>query len=135
MEDLKKARIEHNSNRCTKVYLTPKVFVMKSFGIWPYDRDLATAFFVLVSTRYERGSFIVTSNKGFAGWGELLGDTVIATAFLDRLLHHSHVLNIRSESYRLREKRQAGLFNLHQLLATPPEAASNQPHQTQVGQF
>ena len=60
---------------------------------------------------------IVTSNKGFAEWGEVLGDAVIATAILDRLLHHSHVINIRGESYRLREKRRAGLFGgqpLHQ---------------------
>lgn len=52
----------------------------------------------------------MTSNKGFAEWGEVLGDTVIASAILDRLLHHSHVLNIRGESYRLKEKKQAGLF-------------------------
>ena len=63
----------------------------------------------------------MTSNKGFGEWGELLGDTVIASAILDRLLHHSHVLNIRGESYRLREKRQAGLFNSHQLLGTASE--------------
>ena len=73
------------------------------------DREAATAFFSLVSARYERGSIILTSNKGFAQWGEILGDTVIATAILDRLLHHSHVLNIRGESYRLRDKRQAGV--------------------------
>ena len=70
------------------------------FGIWPYDRDTATAFFTLVSARYERGSIILTSNKGFGEWGELLGDTVIASAVLDRMLHHRHVLNIRGESYR-----------------------------------
>ena len=81
-----------------------------SFGIWPYDRESVTAFFSLVSARYERGSIILTSNKGFADWGELLGDTVIATAILDRLLHHSHVINIRGESYRLKDKRQSGLL-------------------------
>ena len=66
--------------------------------IRPYDRDSATAFYTLVSARYERGSIILTSNKGFGVWGELLGDTVIASAILDWLLHHSHVLNIRGES-------------------------------------
>ena len=63
-----------------------------------------------MSARYERGSIILTSNKGFADWGELLGDTVIAIAILDRLLHHSHVLNIRGENYRLKVKRQSGLL-------------------------
>ena len=91
---------------------------MDEFGIWPYDRESATAFFTLVSARYERGSIILTSNKGFGEWGELLGDNVIASAVLDRLLHHSHVLNIRGESYRLREKRQAGLFPSQQYLGT-----------------
>ena len=94
MEDLRKARAEHNLDRRMRVYLAPKVLVVDEFGIWPYDRESATAFFTLVSARYERGSIILTSNKGFGEWGELLGDSVIASAVLDRLLHHSHVLNI-----------------------------------------
>ena len=125
MEDLRKARIEHNLDRRMKVYLAPKVLVVDEFGFWPYDREAATAFFTLVSARYERGSIILTSNKGFGEWGELLGDTVIASAILDRLLHHSHVLNIRGESYRLREKRQAGLFSSHHLLGVTPESGND----------
>ena len=100
---------------------------MDEFGIWPYDRD-ATAFFTLVSARYEQGSIILTSNKGFGEWGELLGDTVIASAVLGRLLHLSHVLNIQGESYRLREKRRAGLFSSHHLLSgTPDNSNDNYP--------
>ena len=60
------------------------VLIVDEFGIWPYDRDSATAFFTLVSARYERGSIILTSNKGFGEWGELLGDNGIAPAVLDR---------------------------------------------------
>ena len=128
MEDLRKARAEHNLDRRMRIYLAPKVLIVDEFGIWPYDRESATAFFTLVSARYERGSIILTSNKSFGDWGELLGDTVIASAVLDRLLHHSHVLNIRGESYRLREKRQAGLFpSLQQLGGTPEEAGDNHP--------
>ena len=89
------------------------MLIVDEFAIWPHDRDSATAFFSLVSARYERGSIILTSNKGFAEWGELLGDTVIATAILDRLLHHSHVLNIRGESYRQKNPRQAGPLTSH----------------------
>ena len=66
-----------------------------------------------MAARYERGSIILTSNRGFGNRGEIVGDSVIATAILDRPLHHSHVsqvLNIRGESYRLREKKRAGLF-------------------------
>ena len=121
MEDLRKARVEHNLNRRLRVYLAPNVLTVDEFGIWPYDRESATAFFALVSARYERGSIILTSNKGFGEWGEMLSDNVIASTVLDRLLHHSHVLNIRSESYRLREKRQAGLFPSHQQLNSTPE--------------
>ena len=65
MEDLRKAHVENNLNRRMKVYLAPKVLVVDEFGIWPYDRESATAFFTLVSARYERGSIILTSNKGF----------------------------------------------------------------------
>ena len=63
MEDLRKARIEHNLDRRMKIYLAPKVLIVDAFGIWPYDRESATAFFTLVSARYKRGSIILTSNK------------------------------------------------------------------------
>ena len=131
MEDLRKARAEHNLDRRMRICLAPKVLVVDEFAFWPYDRESATAFFTLVSARYERGSIILTSNKGFGEWGELLGGTVTASAILDRLLHHSHVLNIRGESYRLREKRQAGLFPSQHLSHTPQEDSENR----QVAQF
>ena len=121
MEDLRKARAEHRLDRRMRVHLAPKVLIVDEFGIWPYDRESATAFFSLVSARYERDSIILTSNKGFAGWGELLGDTVIATAILDRLLHHSHVINIRGEIYRLKDKRLSGLLTSSRLLTSTSE--------------
>ena len=89
----------------------------------PCDRESATAFFSLVSSRYERGSIILASNKGFADWGELLGDTVIATAS-SKAARHSHVTNIRGESYRLKDKRQSGLLTSSRLLT--PTAAETQ---------
>jgi DNA replication protein DnaC len=94
--------------------MAPKILIIDEFGVWTYDRLGATALFTLISARYERGSIILTSNKGFTEWGEVLGDRVVAAAILDRLLHHSHVLNIRGESYRLREKKRAGLITLPQ---------------------
>ena len=63
----------------------------------------------LVDRRYERASTVLTSNKSFMDWGDVFGDHVIATAILDRLLHHSSTLNIKGESYRLKDKRKAGL--------------------------
>ena len=75
MEDLRRAQEEHRLDRRMRVYLpapcpsgAPKVLIIDEFGIWPYDRTTATAFFTLVSARYERGSIILTSNKGFGDW-------------------------------------------------------------------
>ena len=93
----------------------------------PFTRDSATAFFTLVSASYERGSVILTSNKGFGEWGELLGNIVIASAILDRLLHNSHVLNIRGKGYRLREKRQADPFPVQQHLQSTQETVLMTP--------
>ena len=72
-----------------RVYLAPKVLITDEFGVLPCDRAAATALFALISARYERGSSTLTSNKGFAEWRDVSGDSVIATAILDRPLHHS----------------------------------------------
>jgi DNA replication protein DnaC len=79
-------------------------------GYLPLSRLEASLFFRLVIRRYERASTIVTSNKSFLDWGEVFNDPVLATAVLDRLLHYSTTLNIKGESYRLKEKRRAGLL-------------------------
>lgn len=73
------------------------------------DRQEAELLFRLISDRYEHGSVILTSNKYFSDWGELLSDNVLATALLDRLLHHAHVVNIRGQTYRLRDRLKAGV--------------------------
>jgi DNA replication protein DnaC len=126
LEDLRRAQVEHRLERRLRIYLAPKVLIIDEFGVWPCDRLTATAFFALISARYEKGSVLLTSNKAFADWGEVLGDAVIATAILDRLLHHSHVLNIRGESYRLREKKRAGLLGSLQ----PQDLARVEPGST-----
>jgi hypothetical protein len=74
----------------------------------------ATIFFQLVSARYERDSIILTSKKSRGDWGAIFGDPIIATAILDRLLHHSTTINIRGESYRLKDRRRAGLLPLRE---------------------
>jgi DNA replication protein DnaC len=90
-------------------YSKPKLLIVDELGYLPLEAHAAHLFFQLVSRRYERGSLLVTSNRSIGEWGEVFGDPVVATAILDRLLHHSHVVTIRGESYRLREKRRAGL--------------------------
>jgi IstB-like ATP binding protein len=79
------------------------------------DRASANLLFQVIGARYARGGIVLTSNKGFNDWGELMGDPILATAMLDRLLHHSHILNIRGNSYRLRDKIRTGAtVNLRQ---------------------
>src|SRR6266478_1642679 len=108
-EDLGKAYREGRLDRRMRVYLAPKVLVIDEVGYLPLDDLGATIFFQLVSARYERGSIILTSNKSYGDWGSIFGDSIIATAILDRLLHHSTTINIRGESYRLKDRRKAGL--------------------------
>jgi DNA replication protein DnaC len=91
-------------------YSKPKLLIVDELGYLPLEPHAAHLFFQLASRRYERGSLLVTSNRSVGEWGEVFGDPVVATAILDRLLHHSHVVTIRGESYRLREKRRAGLL-------------------------
>ncbi len=106
--DLRKAWQENRFPQRLAVYSRYKLLCVDEMGYLPMERLEATLFFRLVAARYEHGSLALTSNKGFSEWGEVLGDAVLATAILDRLLHHSTVVNIRGESYRLREKKRAG---------------------------
>jgi DNA replication protein DnaC len=112
--DLGHAARESRLDRRLRIYLAPKVLVIDEMGYLPLDSVGATVFFQLVSARYERGSIILTSNKSYAEWGTVFGDPIIATAILDRLLHHSTTLNIRGESYRLKERKKAGLLSAPQ---------------------
>ena len=91
-------------------YAKPKLLIVDEIGYLPLERQAAHLMFQLVNRRYERGSLILTSNQPAGNWGEVFGDPVLATAILDRLLHHSHVITIKGESYRLKEKRNAGLI-------------------------
>jgi DNA replication protein DnaC len=106
---LSKAHGEGRLDEKLKFYTTPRLLLIDEIGYLPIDRHGANLFFQLISRRYERGPMILTSNQSFGAWGEVFGDRVIATAILDRLLHHAITLNIRGNSYRLKEKLKAGL--------------------------
>ncbi|MCL7935679.1 ATP-binding protein [Escherichia coli] len=100
----------------------------------PLDRLIATLMKAkqenrLLNRRYEKASIILTSNKGFADWGEMFGDHVQATAILDRLLHHSTTLNIKGESYRLKEKRKAGVLTKNTTPVSDDEMVKSGQHQ------
>ena len=106
---LGKALGENRLDEKLKLLTQPQVLIIDEIGYIPVDRQGANLFFQLVSRRYERGAIILTSNQSLGAWGEVFGDPVIASAILDRLLHHSSTINIKGESYRLREKLKAGL--------------------------
>jgi DNA replication protein DnaC len=88
-------------------YLSPRVLVIDEVGYAKLTAEQAHHFFALVAERYEKGSIILSSNTSFAEWGPLLHDEVLATALLDRLLHHAEVFNINGKSYRMKERLAA----------------------------
>jgi DNA replication protein DnaC len=110
MNRLTKAMNENRLERSLKQLVYPKVLIIDELGYLPLSQPEASMFFRLITRRYERASLIVTSNKSYLDWGEIFNDPVLATAVLDRLLHYSTTLNIKGESYRLKEKRKAGLL-------------------------
>jgi DNA replication protein DnaC len=110
MGRLVRARHENRLDRTLQHLSAPRLLILDELGYLPLSREEASLFFRLLVRRYERGSLIVTSNKSFLDWGEVFNDHVLATAILDRLLHHSTVITIRGDSYRLREKRRSGLL-------------------------
>jgi DNA replication protein DnaC len=127
VDDLGRAYREGRLDRRMRIYLAPKLLVVDEMGYLPLDDLGATIFFQLVSARYERGSLIITSNKTYGDWGSIFGDPIIATAILDRLLHHSTTVNIRGESYRLKERRRAGLLPDVERAGGEPAAFSAAP--------
>ncbi len=98
-------------HRKIKTLQKPDVLVIDELGYNEMYGEIAHYFFQIVSERYERSSLIITSNKSYGYWGDIFGDNVVATAILDRLLHHSTTINIKGESYRIKEKKKAGFFN------------------------
>ncbi|GMA58100.1 IstB helper protein [Alicyclobacillus sacchari] len=110
VNDLRRAYTDGRLDTRMRKYLRPKLLLIDEVGYLPLDPIGANLLFQLINARYERGSIILTSNKGIGEWDELFGDGVLATAVLDRLLHHAHILNIRGQSYRLKDKMKVGVY-------------------------
>ena len=110
IRELVRARHENRLERTLPQLVYPRLLILDELGYLPLSREEASLFFRLLVRRYERASLIVTSNKSFGDWGDVFNDQVLATAILDRLLHHATTVNIKGESYRLREKKKAGLL-------------------------
>ena len=103
VSSLEEARAAGTFKRRLAVLAAPSLMVVDEIGYLPVSQAGATLFFQLMSRRYEHASTVMTSNKGFEEWGEVLGDEVMAAALIDRILHHCHIVNIRGNSYRMRQ--------------------------------
>jgi DNA replication protein DnaC len=110
LAQLARAQVEGKLADQIAFYAKPKLLVIDELGYLPLEKQTAHLFFQLVSKRYERGSMLITTNQTITQWGHVFGDEMIASAVLDRVLHHSHVLVIQGDSFRLRQKKRAGLL-------------------------
>ena len=102
MKLLRTANIQKKAAFRLKKLLSSNVFILDEIGYTPIDKVEANLFFNLISELYEKASIILTSNKGFDRWAEMMGDSVMTTALLDRLLHHARIFNLDGESYRMK---------------------------------
>jgi DNA replication protein DnaC len=117
---LAKAESDGSLNEKLAFFSKPKLLIVDELGYLTFEKRTAHLLFQLVARRYERGSLLITSNLGVTQWGEMFSDEVTAAALLDRLLHHSHILNIKGDSYRLKQKRKSGALTP---TVPPPVAA------------
>ena len=108
VETLVRARDQNRLKRKLDWFRKPNVLLIDEVGYEPLTSEQAHVFFQLINTRYEWGSIIMTSNKSFSKWAELMSDEAVATAMLDRLLHHSHTLSLQADSYRMKERLKVG---------------------------
>jgi DNA replication protein DnaC len=109
LASLVKAHSENKLEERIKVLCQPKLLIIDEIGYLPLDPHGASLFFQLIARRYEKGALILTSNQTYSHWGDVFGDQILATAILDRLLHHAVSINIKGDSYSLKEKLKAGL--------------------------
>jgi DNA replication protein DnaC len=117
IEQLKKSHYENRLPDKLKILGKYKLLIIDEIGYLPMDIQGANLFFQLIARRYEKSSTIFTSNKTFSQWNEVFADITIASAILDRVLHHATVLNIKGESYRLKERKEF-MKQKHQIVNT-----------------
>ena len=104
IQNLKKAYLQNRLEDKLKTYTKYKLLIIDEIGYLPIDNEGANMLFQLINKRYEKASTIITTNRPFSKWGDLFGDNTIANAILDRLVYHSHIINIKGNSYRIKDK-------------------------------
>jgi DNA replication protein DnaC len=106
ISSLNKAHYENRLHEKLKQYGKYRVLIIDEIGYLPMDMQGANLFFQLITKRYEKNTTILTSNKAFSAWNDIFTDITIASAILDRILHHCTVVNIKGDSYRLKERKE-----------------------------
>ena len=106
IEQLKKAHLENRLQDRLKIFSRYRLLIIDEIGYLPMDIQGANLFFQLIARRYEKVSTVFTSNKTFSQWNEIFAEVTIASAILDRVLHHCTVINIKGDSYRLKERKE-----------------------------
>lgn len=102
---LNAAKADHSLSRVLKHYAAPRLLAIDELGFLPMDKDGSDLFFQVISHRYEQGSVVLTTNRAFKDWGKIFNDNTVATAILDRLVHHSEVAKIEGASYRVKNRK------------------------------
>lgn len=111
LENLTNAREQGRLKRKLTWLRKPHLIIVDEVGYESLNQEQANLFFQLINTRYEHGSIIITTNKSFGKWAEILSDEAIATATLDRLLHHAHIFSLKGDSYRMKDRLKIGVVD------------------------
>lgn len=111
METLMRSSRQNSLKRKLTWLRKPNLLLLDENGYENLGSEQAALFFKLVATRYEQGSIVLTTNKAFGKWGELMSGDAVATATLDRLLHHAHIFSLKGDSYRMKDRLKTGVFD------------------------
>lgn len=111
IENLTRAKENSRLRRKLTWFRKPHVLLIDEVGYDHLNQEQANLFFQIVNARYEQGSIIMTTNKSFGRWAEIMSDEAIASATLDRLLHHAHIYSLQGDSYRMKERLKAGVVD------------------------
>lgn len=103
---LSASQADHSLHRAMKFYCSPRLLVIDEVGYLPFDKQGSDHFFNVISSRYEKGSVILTTNRPFKDWGKIFHDNTVASAVIDRLVHHSEVIKIEGASYRVNDRKR-----------------------------
>jgi len=98
------SQADHSLHKAMQVYTGQCLLIIDEFGYLPFDKQGSDHFFNVISSRYEKGSVVLTTNRAFKDWGKIFNDNTVASAIIDRLVHHSEVIKIEGASYRVKDK-------------------------------